>query len=88
MVGTHFCSFGTPASAGAGLERFLPFWNLERISSLLERLIAFMPEEDKPTAWFDPLYKNADDEGNGVPWANMATHPGFDAWLARANPHL
>ena len=42
-----------------------------------------MPEEDKPTAWFDPLYKNADDEGNGVPWANMATHPGFDAWLAK-----
>jgi len=42
-----------------------------------------LPEEDKPTAWFDPLYAGADEDGTGVPWANMATHPGFDAWLAK-----
>lgn len=41
------------------------------------------PDENNPTAWFDPLYRNADEDGTGVPWTNMATHPGFDAWLAR-----
>jgi cyclopropane fatty-acyl-phospholipid synthase-like methyltransferase len=42
-----------------------------------------MPEENKPTEWFDPMYRNADNDGNGVPWANMETHPSFRAWLDR-----
>ena len=42
-----------------------------------------MPEEDKPTDWFEPIYRDADDEGSGVPWANMGTHPGFEEWLER-----
>jgi SAM-dependent methyltransferase len=39
------------------------------------------PEEDKPTAWFEPLYSAADEQGSGVPWANMSTQPSFQAWL-------
>ena len=42
-----------------------------------------MPDENNPTAWFDPLYAEADEDGTGVPWANMSTHPGFDAWLKK-----
>lgn len=42
-----------------------------------------MPEEDKPTAWFEPMYRDASDEGEGVPWANMETQPSFKAWLER-----
>lgn len=42
-----------------------------------------MPEEDKPTDWFEPLYRDAAPDGEGVPWANMGTHPGFQTWLKR-----
>ena len=40
-------------------------------------------KEDEPTAWFEPLYREADGSGEGVPWANMETHPSFQAWLER-----
>ena len=40
-------------------------------------------EEDKPTDWFEPLYSQADEDGSGVPWVNMSTHPSFRAWLER-----
>ena len=40
-----------------------------------------MSEEDKPTDWFESLYRDASVEGEGVPWTNMATHPSFAAWL-------
>lgn len=38
-------------------------------------------EEDRPADWFEPLYAKANSDGNGVPWANMATHPSFARWL-------
>lgn len=43
------------------------------------------PNEDKPTEWFEPLYKNASIDGTGVPWANMKTQPYFEKWLL-SNP--
>ncbi len=39
--------------------------------------------DDDPTSWFEPLYRETDLEGDGVPWANMETHPSFRKWLAR-----
>ncbi|WP_298905652.1 bifunctional 2-polyprenyl-6-hydroxyphenol methylase/3-demethylubiquinol 3-O-methyltransferase UbiG [uncultured Aliiroseovarius sp.] len=41
----------------------------------------FNIDEERPSDWFEPLYSNADQQGNGVPWANMATHPSFARWL-------
>ena len=40
--------------------------------------------EDRPTEWFEPLYRDTDTDGSGVPWANMETHPHFSAWLERS----
>lgn len=37
--------------------------------------------EDRPTDWFEVLYAGSDDSGEGVPWANMAPHAMFEAWL-------
>ena len=38
-------------------------------------------QEDKPVDWFEPLYAKSNKEGEGVPWANMETHPSFGRWL-------
>lgn len=38
--------------------------------------------EDAPTDWFESLYKAANIEGEGVPWANMDAHAALKAWLA------
>ena len=38
-------------------------------------------EEDKPSNWFEPLYAGASNNGEGVPWANMETHPSLANWL-------
>lgn len=43
------------------------------------------PNEEKPTEWFEPLYKNASIDGTGVPWAHMQTQPFFKEWLDK-NP--
>jgi cyclopropane fatty-acyl-phospholipid synthase-like methyltransferase len=37
--------------------------------------------ENQPTDWFETLYANSSEAGNGVPWANMSTHPIFKKWL-------
>lgn len=38
-------------------------------------------EEGKPVDWFESLYAGSDSKGDGVPWANMTTHPLFKDWL-------
>ena len=38
-------------------------------------------QESRPQDWFEELYSEANNEGGGVPWANMQTHPRFAAWL-------
>ena len=45
----------------------------------------FSIEEDQPSNWFEPLYSKASTSGEGVPWANMETHPSFARWL-KENP--
>ncbi len=50
-----------------------------------ERHARFSIEEDKPSNWFEPLYSGANKAGEGVPWANMKTHPSFARWLTK-NP--
>ena len=45
----------------------------------------FSVEENQPSNWFEPLYANSDGNGEGVPWANMETHPSFANWLTE-NP--
>lgn len=42
-------------------------------------------QEDRPSDWFEPLYASSNRSGDGVPWANMDTHPSFRSWLAQ-NP--
>ena len=39
--------------------------------------------EDRPTDWFEPLYARSGNDGSGIPWANMKTHPSFSEWLAQ-----
>ena len=39
--------------------------------------------DDDPTSWFEPLYRDTEPDGDGVPWANMETHPSFQQWLSR-----
>lgn len=38
-------------------------------------------DENKPVAWFENLYAEANEQGQGVPWANMAPHPVFKSWI-------
>jgi len=45
----------------------------------------FSVQEDQPSNWFEPLYAGSDVYGEGVPWANMETHPSFGRWLSK-NP--
>ena len=40
-------------------------------------------KEDSPVDWFEPLYAESTKNGEGVPWANMETHPSFMRWLNR-----
>jgi ubiquinone/menaquinone biosynthesis C-methylase UbiE len=42
-------------------------------------------EEDAPLDWFEALYSGSNTKGDGVPWANMKTHPIFASWLEK-NP--
>jgi 2-polyprenyl-3-methyl-5-hydroxy-6-metoxy-1,4-benzoquinol methylase len=42
-------------------------------------------QENQPSDWFEPLYAGSSTNGEGVPWANMETHPSFAGWLTR-NP--
>ena len=41
----------------------------------------FSVKEDNPVDWFEPLYAESTKNGEGVPWANMGTHPSFKQWL-------
>jgi 2-polyprenyl-3-methyl-5-hydroxy-6-metoxy-1,4-benzoquinol methylase len=43
-------------------------------------------EENKPNKWFETLYSGSNEEGVGVPWANMAPHPIFKSWITK-NPN-
>lgn len=43
----------------------------------------FKVDEDKPIDWFETLYANSDTSGDGVPWANMDTHPALANWLKK-----
>ena len=42
-------------------------------------------QEGQPVDWFESLYSSSNTRGEGVPWANMQTHPSFARWLQR-NP--
>ncbi len=44
-------------------------------------------EAGRPLDWFEGLYKAADGDAAGVPWADRKPHPGLSAWLAD-NQHL
>ncbi len=41
----------------------------------------FGVNEEKPNQWFETLYAETNVKGEGVPWANMASHPMFKSWL-------
>jgi 2-polyprenyl-3-methyl-5-hydroxy-6-metoxy-1,4-benzoquinol methylase len=45
----------------------------------------FIVDEDRPTDWFETLYSETGESGDGVPWANMSPHPLFKSWID-ANP--
>ena len=40
-------------------------------------------QESQPTLWFETLYANSSKDGDGVPWAEMDTHPSFKSWLVQ-----
>ena len=48
-----------------------------------QRQIEAAIRDENPTSWFEPLYRDTEPDGDGVPWANMATHPSFQQWLGR-----
>ncbi len=41
----------------------------------------FGVEENRPNDWFETLYSDASESGEGIPWANMAPHPIFKEWI-------
>lgn len=43
-------------------------------------------EENKPNDWFETLYSESNESGNGIPWANMAPHPIFKSWIDETSP--
>jgi len=43
----------------------------------------FSIQENRPADWFEPLYAGSNKNGEGVPWANMETHPSFSLWLSQ-----
>ncbi len=47
------------------------------------RLQGACEEEGRPLDWFEGLYKVADGDVAGVPWADCAPHPGLSQWLAK-----
>lgn len=44
-------------------------------------------EENKPNDWFETLYATTTEDGEGVPWANMAPHPLFKKWIKKNPPN-
>ena len=66
-------------------ERPIPYyepdtfnWNRNVKSKNQDR---FSIQENQPSDWFEPLYAGSNTNGEGVPWANMETHPSFVNWL-------
>lgn len=43
-------------------------------------------DENQPNDWFETLYADSDDKGQGVPWANMAPHHIFKQWIDQSPP--
>ena len=41
--------------------------------------------ENKPNVWFETLYSDSNEAGEGVPWANMAPHPIFKKWMDQSS---
>ncbi len=37
--------------------------------------------ENQPSDWFETLYSETTESGNGIPWANMTPHPFFKNWI-------
>jgi 2-polyprenyl-3-methyl-5-hydroxy-6-metoxy-1,4-benzoquinol methylase len=44
-------------------------------------------DENRPNDWFETLYSETNEGGEGVPWANMAPHPIFKSWINK-NPNI
>ena len=40
-------------------------------------------DENKPNDWFESLYSESNESGQGVPWANMSPHPLLKSWIDR-----
>lgn len=43
-------------------------------------------KENKPNDWFETLYSESNNSGDGVPWANMEPHPIFKKWIDDNSP--
>lgn len=43
-------------------------------------------KENKPNDWFETLYSESNNSGDGVPWANMSPHPIFKKWMDDSSP--
>ena len=43
-------------------------------------------KEDRPNDWFETLYSDTSESGEGVPWANMTPHPLFKKWVDDVHP--
>ena len=48
-----------------------------------EQKIRLGIEENRPVEWFEIVYAESNKNGDGVPWANMDTHPVFKNWIAK-----
>jgi len=77
--------------ANPGLDSFEPTSHDEPNSSIWCRIVKdknqeqYSIQENQPSDWFEPLYAGSNTDGDGVPWANMETHPSFGRWLTQ-NP--
>ena len=48
----------------------------------VQQLAADALSQERPTAWFEPLYQAAQGDTAQVPWAKLAPHPYLQQWLA------
>ncbi|MDQ6661555.1 MAG: class I SAM-dependent methyltransferase [Chloroflexota bacterium] len=44
-------------------------------------------QRNDPTGWFDAVYKQANGNTEGVPWADMTVNPLFAEWLQKNHPN-
>ncbi len=58
----------------------------QQLQQKVKELAAEAVESSQPSAWFEPLYADAQGDATQVPWAKLAPHPYLQDWLTLRKP--